>query len=66
MTWTGEEMMILGTGNGDLQLLDNSCKYMYKLNEPENPNTWEVTSLIQIYKGFIAGYKNGKIQVYHH
>jgi len=39
---------------------------MYKLNEPENPNTWEVTSLIQIYKGFIAGYKNGKIQVYHH
>ena len=62
--WLNDENVILGTKEGDLHVLNNECRWKLKLLE-EDKNQYEVTCIICIYKGFIVGYANGRIQIYH-
>jgi len=53
----------MGLKNGDLYLLNNRCEFEFKLSEVSKNNA-SVECLVAIYKGFIAGYENGKVQIY--
>ena len=62
--WLYDENLILGTSDGEILILDTYCDYKMKLPDPHKNTPYEVTCIINVYKGFICGYANGRIQIY--
>ena len=61
--WLDDDTVVLGLKNGDMYFLNNRCEFEFKLSELSKNNA-SVECLVAIYKGFIAGFENGKVQIY--